>query len=304
MVFALSTSWNAYRAKNGAEMLFEIKQLGFAAVELSFNLSSRMLEEAAGAARELGMKVGSVHNYCPIPKGLTPQQALPDFYSLSSLDEKERGLAVKYSKSSIDTACRLGAGAVVLHCGRVEMPDSTRRLIDLYDQGLKGGEEFSNLKREMTFRRAEQAGLYLKQIFSSLEELDSYAEKKGILLGVETRFYHREIPNISEVGLILDKFRGSQIRYWHDTGHAQVMENLGFGSHLDFLKLYGDRLLGIHIHDVKGCRDHLAPSTGSLDFLSLKPYLNTGVLRVIEAHHPASAAELVKSREFLSGILD
>ena len=37
---------------------------------------------------------------------------------------------------------------------------------------------------------------------------------------------------------------------------------------------------------------------------SIKPYLKKGSLKVIEAHYPACAADLVKSRNFISQIYD
>ncbi|PIQ85956.1 MAG: hypothetical protein COV73_05270 [Candidatus Omnitrophica bacterium CG11_big_fil_rev_8_21_14_0_20_43_6] len=304
MTLAISTSWNAFRFNEATGLLFEISQLGFGAVELSFNLTAELVDSLAEESLRLGVSIQSLHNYCPIPAGFTSKQALPDCYSLASLDEQERALAVKYTKTSIDTAARLGAKAVVLHCGRVQIPDFTRRLIDLYDRGLKDKPVFIKLKEKMIRQRARQAPAFLERALNSLDQLNAYAKMKGVFLGVETRFYHCEIPDISEIGVILKKFSNSRIYYWHDTGHAQLMENLGFAKHKDFLDLYGSSLIGVHLHDILGGRDHLAPLTGQLDFTLLKPYLKKDTLKVIEAHYPATALDLIKSRDFISKLYD
>ncbi|MDD5129016.1 MAG: sugar phosphate isomerase/epimerase [Candidatus Omnitrophica bacterium] len=304
MTLAISTSWNAYRFDDGEELLFEISRLGFKSIELSFNLSSGMVDEIAHSARRLNIEIASLHNYCPIPDGLSRKQALPDFYSLASLDEEERFLAIKYTKRSIDTASRLGAKVVVLHCGRVEVPDYIRQLINLHDRGKNNCPEFLEIKEKMIRERAGLADKFLKQALISIEELNEHAQLKGVLLGIETRFYYREIPDINEIGIILDKFNDSQVYYWHDTGHAQLMENLGLLRHKDFLERYGRRLIGVHLQDIFGCQDHLAPSKGQIDFSMLKPYLNRNTLKVIEAHHPATAEELIQSRNFISQVYD
>jgi sugar phosphate isomerase/epimerase len=82
------------------------------------------------------------------------------------------------------------------------------------------------------------------------------------------------------------------------------MENLGFAKHKDFLDLYGKSLIGVHLHDVRGCHDHLAPLAGEFNFALLKPYLKPDTLKVIEAHSPATEEELIKSRDFISGLYD
>ncbi len=299
MGFGISISWNSFRHTDGEQIINEIKSVGFNEIELSFNLPSQTLEEIYDSFCQGGIKVLSVHNFCPIPDGLKREEALPDFFSIASCNEQSRKKAIIQAKKSIDTASRFHAKAVVLHSGRVEIPDKTKDLIRLYDQGLKNKRVFVDLRNEIKKERKEKAAMFFERTLKSLEEINRYAVSNDICLGIETRNYYREIPSFDEIGIILKEFKGSNIFYWHDCGHAQIMENLGFFKHSDFLLAYGRSMIGMHIHDVVGCSDHIAPFTGEIDFTLLKPYFRENMIKIIEAHHPETEDNLRKSKSLL-----
>jgi len=304
MSVALSTSWNAFRHSDANRLVFEIKNLGFDEIELSFNLPVEIVNDVARLIQKGRIKVISLHNFCPIPDGVQREIALPDYYSLAALDEQERQKAVQQTKLTIETARRLGAQAVVLHSGRGEIIDRTKTLIDLFNRGLKDSQEFREFRAEIIRERADNIKPFFESALKSLEELNLEALKRNILLGVENRFYYREIPNLEEIGEILRRFKGSQIFYWHDTGHAQLMENLGFYRHQDFLDLSRGALLGLHLHNITGCSDHRAISNGGIDFRKLLPYVTKDTLKVIEVHHPASANEVKDSKRIIEAMFD
>ncbi len=304
MALGLSTSWNASGYGDAKKLIFEIKSLGFKAVELSFNLTWAMVNDIASLVDRGEIMVLSLHNFCPIPEPIERSLALPDCYSLASAQQEERQNSIKYTKRTIDTASRLGARAVVLHTGRVDIPDKTRDLIELYQNGLKGSPGFRKLRSEIVKERKENARPYLENALKSLDELDRYARKLKISLGIETRFYYREVPNFEEIGIILNEFKGSSLFYWHDTGHAQLMENLGFIRHKDFLDAYAKYMLGIYLHDIIGCQDHQPPPRGEINFRLLKPYLSPDIIKIIEAHLPATPEDLEKSKAFIESLFN
>lgn len=301
-MFALSTAWNADRWQNGEEIAREIYSLGIRSIELNFSLTRKMVEDIYKVARQKEITITSLHNYCPIPEGLTRLEALPDYFSLSALNEDERKKAVECTKISVDTAKKLKARAVVLHTGRVEMEDRTRALIDLSKKKLNQSEEYRQIFKNFLRERKEKSADYFAQILKSLTELSAYALKSGIKLGVENRFYYREIPTLEEFTRIFDTLKNDTLIYWHDVGHAYIHEQLGFMKKNALLLGNKNRLGGTHLHNIKEFDDHQAPVDGEFDFNCLRPFVGPRTIKVIEAHSKAAPEAIKRSIAYLTEV--
>lgn len=300
-MLAISTSWNASRHSRAKDIIDEIRGLGFERVELSFTLTAAKVEEIISLKNQGLLKVVSLHNFCPMPQGLLHRAISPDMFSLSALGKRERQKALGYTKKTIDTASRIGAEAVVLHIGRVEVKERLRELAQLYEHQNRPA--FEGLKKQMLKEREAKSKRFFEQVLKSLEELCAYSQKRKVKLGIENRYYFNEIPTIEEMEIIFSRFPAPPLYYWHDVGHAQVYENLQFVQHKTMLDKFSQRMIGIHLHDIEGIDDHRAPLKGRFDFTLLKPYLKKETLKVLEPHYPATAEEIIRGKEYLEKLL-
>ena len=299
-MLSLSASWNSHQHNDGYSLIDEIKKAGFDTVELGFALTERVVEDVLSIKEDGAIKVSSLHNICPLPKEVAVDEASPDYYSLASPDAEERELAVAVTKNTIDWAWKLEASAVVLHAGRVQVKDGTRDLALLTGDRMR----FDDFKNYMIKEREKKKDNYLGNVIKSLEELIPYAKERSISLGMENRYYYREIPIFEEFEELFSHFKYWDLYYWHDVGHAEVFERLGLYRHKDLLERFADRLLGIHLHDIMGVMDdHKAPGLGTFDFNMLKPYLKKDTIKVMEVHQPAGIEQVRRGAEYLNRIL-
>lgn len=298
--YSLSTSWNASNHHNARDLIKEIKEAGFDTVELSFALSKEMVDDIVKMKRSGEIRVSSLHNMCPIPEGMARSRATPDYYSLASLDERERRLAVETARSTIRYATILGAKAIVLHTGFVDVRDRLREFAAAFNDQ----EKREAVKRDMVRERDARKKPHIDSLVKSLKELVPEALSGGVKLAVETRYHYRDIPLVDEYDGIFANFRDGELFYWHDVGHAEAFDRLGLARHEDYLKRFQNRLIGIHLHDIIGLiYDHNAPGAGEFDFSLLRPYIKKDTIKVIEAHQPASAEALRKSVVYLNSVL-
>jgi len=298
-MLAVSTSW----MEDGADIrqwLSEVKGFGFEAVELSYKVTQQQLMEAETVLGSLQLKVSSIHNYCPMPNDNPTDRHPSNYYRLSALEEKERLLAVQWTNTAVDTAARVRAQAVVIHAGTCDFEDERLpRLFGLYTEGKAGTDEFNRERQRVLELRKVKREPYLIALIKSLKEVLPYAQSKHIKIGLETRYYPLEIPDFEEIGAFLAQFSAQGMGYWHDVGHADMNERLGIKAHKEFLETYQDHLIGVHLHGIRGRRDHLAPFEGDMDLEQYLPYFGPEVIKVVESKPFANEGQMKEAVERL-----
>ena len=274
---SLSTMWAKDRFSHMAEFAAKLRELGFTHVEPNRLVSPRMLAELL----KTGIPISSIHSPCPTV--LSSKGTDVDRLSLSSLDMSERVEAVSFAKKTIDLAASVNARAIILHMGEVPIDLSLQdRLHKLNDAGHAQSKEYRLIKDRLVHQRASLAQPYVNAAKRSLQDLTEYSRQKGIMLGLETRFHFNEMPNTDEMTELLGEVPEPLAGYWHDTGHAEVQEQLGFAFHEEWLSRFRDRMIGIHLHDIRGISDHHAPGKGNMNWEMIAKYLPWGIVKVCE----------------------
>ena len=108
------------------------------------------------------------------------------------------------------------------------------------------------------------------------------AETLEIVLGLENRYHYHQLPTPEDFEILFKHFAGAPVGYWHDAGHARVIELLGGLPAGEMLARYGDRLVGFHLHDAIGLDDHMPPGDGEIDFNTIAPFVGPETLQVVE----------------------
>jgi sugar phosphate isomerase/epimerase len=265
-MIAFSTSWNSGRHTTGDEMLREILALGFNLIELGHGIRISLMPGIQKMFDAGEVAFTSLHNFCPLP--VEVMSASPDCYQMSSPNPRERQRAVKQTLQTIDFAARLNASFVVLHCGSVRMNPITDELIELAKNGELLSRQYVRKKVEAVKRREERAPAYLARLKECLKPIVERAAEKKIRLGIEGRRGYEEIPSEREIPPLLDEIAAPHVGYWHDMGHIQIKENLGFLDHVEWLRLIAPRTFGCHMQDVKWpAQDHQPPFLGDMKYL-------------------------------------
>jgi sugar phosphate isomerase/epimerase len=300
-MYSLSTCWNSHRHTDGRALLREIRELGFDYAELSHDTRVSLLPGILDAVAAGEIKISSLHNFCPLPMGVS--YAAPNLYQFSAEKPRERELALKHTLKTIEFAARVKAPLVVLHLGSIDMKDYTTKLKTMAGRGEKGTPKYEKLCAELSQKREAKKGIFVGLVCETLHKILPEAESRGIRLGLENRDALEEIPLESDYSFLFREFPSPAIAYWHDTGHAQIKENLGFIHHALHLESLRDRLAGFHIHDVQfPARDHCAPGSGMIDWAALKPLVKPEHIKVFEFSHALTVEEVKNGVAHLKNI--
>jgi sugar phosphate isomerase/epimerase len=174
------------------------------------------------------------------------------------------------------------------------MKEYTTKLLEMVQDGQKETAKYSALCEKVMELREKKKEHYVEFAGEMLDRLGRLADERGVKLGVENRQALEELPLDSDLELLLREFDRPNIGYWHDCGHAQIKENLGFIDHRAHLETMSPRLLGFHVHDVAfPGHDHRAPGSGTIDFAALKPLVKPEHIKVFELS-PSLAQEEVE----------
>jgi sugar phosphate isomerase/epimerase len=293
----LSTSWNG-PGGDPDRLLEDVRRLGFRRVEAYAHFTPDALRRLASAAAARDMHIGSLHGPCPVPSGPGGYpQPLGDW--LASTSTADRTRAVDALKGTVDAAVEVGAKAIVVHLGNSGAVSRQSALFDTIARHGQHSAEHLRLRDSAWREREAVKGPHLDAARDSILAIGEHARGSGVRLGLECRDGYSEIPSLDEFAVLFEATSDLPVGYWHDAGHGAKLDYLGFVAHETFLQRYGNRLVGMHIHDTRAGRDHLAPGQGSTDFAMLAGYLRPDTIRTMELHRSVTASEIAQALDLL-----
>jgi sugar phosphate isomerase/epimerase len=293
----LSTSWNG-PGLSPQRLLEEHRGLGFRRLEAYAHFTQDGLRALADEAARRDVQIASLHGPCPVPSGANGfPMPLGDW--LASTNATDRQRAVDAHKRTIDAAVQLGARAVVVHLGNSGVASRQPALFDAVARHGRLSDEHLRLRDTAWQDREAHKGPHLAAAIDSIRALGEHARGTGVWLGLECRDGYHEIPSLDEFDVVLSACEGLPVGYWHDAGHGAKLDYLGFVRHESYLERYGSRLVGMHIHDTRGVRDHQAPGQGDTDFAMLARYLRPSTIRTLELARSVTAAEITHALDVL-----
>ena len=158
-MYSFSTCWNSGRHTDGRAMLHEIRDLGFEYAELSHGIRLSLMPGIIDAVDAGEIKISTLHNFCPLPVGVT--HPAPNLYEFSAESPRDRELAVKHTLKTFEFAARVKAPLVVLHLGSMDLKDYGGKLEEMLERGEKDSPKFHKLaRRSRTQTRSAEGEIF------------------------------------------------------------------------------------------------------------------------------------------------
>jgi len=227
----------------------------------------------------------------------------PEIYTFAADEVRVRQNALQHTANTIEFAAGIGAKVAVTHCGYVKMRRRTEDLFPLLAKYGLYSPQYEKARMKLQMQREKKGPKYVARIKDCLERLLPVLEEYKVILAMENLPTWEACPNEVEVEELIKEFDSPYIKAWHDMGHAQIRENLGFISHEKWLQRLEDHTAGMHIHDVKApIFDHQMPSQGCIDFKRFQWFVDKDVVRVIEPTPRTSAEDIAMGYQHLKEV--
>ena len=254
---SLSTAWFS-GSWSTSQVIEEALRLGFTAIE--WGISAATLDEntLADAVKANVIQVSSVHAIAgSLPPGRVQITDLdPRGGQLSSPDLRLRQATIDGTCYSIELARRLGAKAVVIHAGGINEGPARDGFLQFMSRYPAAGLN-DPLRQELELlhqMRRRDVQPYFDRTVDSLRQVVSRVGE--FPMGIESRYHIYDLPLLDELPLMWRELGSKCFGYWHDFGHVRMQQMFSGINELQWLELYADRTVGMHIHDMVGVHDH------------------------------------------------
>ncbi|HKZ44872.1 MAG TPA: TIM barrel protein [Anaerolineales bacterium] len=292
---SLSTMWAVGNYSDLNDFRLTAQKLGFTHLELNHQVNTAMLN----GFNPSPLGISSIHEPCPAD--VSVEELKRKDWLISSLNEENRRNGIDAIKRSIPLADKLIVPIIVVHCGAVSLGFTLeKKLRTLYEKGGNGSGDYKEIFQRMVFERSKQASPHLEAVKRSLLELLDYARHYNIRLGLENRYHYNDIPIQDEMKTLLELAEPGRLGFIYDVGHAQALDHLGFLPHREWLQRFSTRMIGTHLHDVRGVTDHLPPGLGEVDYKMVADYLPENAYRALEINPKSSFDQIAAGLKYLA----
>jgi sugar phosphate isomerase/epimerase len=300
---ALSTSFLGLRVVGDLsweKILESYRSIGATDVELSYNLVPDVAQEVLEGLPESGLRVVSAHHPLPFPDVGASEDPYADVFNPISPLESERRAACELIKDSLGAAARAGASALVVHLGSIQELAQDQRE---HWNRFKAGEDLSDFVSRFLKKREKRSKPYLERALRTLETLLPFAKELGVSIGLENRYFLISFPDLEEFRRIFEAFDTPYLGYWHDVGHGVARAHFGYEDPDEVAAALRGRLIGMHVHDAVGPRDHRPPGSGEVDFFKVFEDFGVPERVVFEPAPNMEPDKVKKGLEHMEGIL-